>query len=309
MSDMTHERCSELLPRLLAGGLGADDAIAVELHLEGCPECRLELKGLSALAEGLTPLTDFERARLRHAVRAGLPHSDTASQEASPLWRKAAPFLSAAAALLILGFGIASLELGGADEGSDSAAGGTETSDELQGSTEDAGQAAPEGPDSVAAGEPAGVEGNQGTEAADGALSETLQAVTAPDYRSGGSFNRLRRLEHQAQTRDPYKTASQTYDPGAAGRDRRNLLSSLERSANLDGRSGKTLRACAETIFAGSTAELLPVFGAFGKLNGRSALVLGFIAASADVYDRYLLAVSSPPGDCGTARLLRGRLR
>ncbi|MBA2725811.1 MAG: zf-HC2 domain-containing protein, partial [Actinobacteria bacterium] len=135
MSDMTHERCSELLPGLLAGDLVADDAVAVELHLASCADCRLELRGVSALAEELTPLTDLERARLRRAVRAGLPHGDEASREASPLWRKAAPFLSAAAALLILGFGIASLELGGRDEGSDSAAGGVETSDELQGST------------------------------------------------------------------------------------------------------------------------------------------------------------------------------
>lgn len=310
MSDITHERCSELLPRLLAGDLAADDALAVELHLESCAGCRLELKGLSALAEELTPLTDLERARLRRAVRAGLPHSDTASQGASPLWRKAAPFLSAAAALLILGFGIASLDLGGADEGSDSAAGGAETSDELQGSAEDAGRAGPEDPNSVAAGESADVQGSDQTAGASGGAStETaLQAVATPDYRSGGTF-RLRRLEHQAQKRDPYKAASQNYDPARAARDRRELLSNLERSANRSGRSGKTLRACAETILGSSSTELLPAFGAFGELDGRSALVLGFIAASADVYDRYLLAVSSPPGDCETARLLRGRLR
>ncbi len=300
---------------LLAGELSAEQALEVESHLDGCSGCRLEVSALRSLTTDEGALTELERTRLRRAVKASLPEPAGSAEERG-LWRRAAPFLSAAAALLILGFGIASLDLGGDDSGDAASV----TGEELKGGADAGGGGAEAGraEDGNSTSASGGDRDDAGEESAAGTAGDSLSsepaapfetnAAEAPTYKSGGSFS-LDALERQARRRDPYRTAALNYAPATADRDRPEFLKGLVRSAEKSGRSGETLRDCAEAIVTNSTSELLPVFGAFGRLDARSALVLGFIAATGDAYDRYLVAISSPPEDCSDPRLLRGELR
>ena len=62
---MTSDACRELRAALGAVALGGADpaeALALRAHLDGCPECRAELRELTSVAAAL-PLADPWRAR------------------------------------------------------------------------------------------------------------------------------------------------------------------------------------------------------------------------------------------------------
>lgn len=321
MTEMTHDRCSELLPLLLAGRLDAEEALEVEHHLEGCPECRAELRGLTALASDLTPLTDFERVKLRRAVRDSLP---AAAAPRASIWSKAAPFISVAAALLILGFGLTSLDLGGTGSGDESGgmstdAGGSEISDteeaqdgpasEADGDTTTTDQIASD------AAEPEGAAG--AAEALEAAEPEEETAgfgggsgargKNYPVYKFGGQIV-PEKLESQARTGRTYRSAALALKPENVHRDREDLLATLRGHAEKSGRSGENLETCARTVTDSSSAARLPVFATFGKLETRPSLAIGFIEAGGSTYNRYLIGIWSPPTDCTDPRLLKGPL-
>jgi anti-sigma factor RsiW len=74
-----HQKTQELLPWFLTGTLDAEESVAVEQHLQGCPACRSELDGLRVFqtayaSSDVSPDTeralDKLRARLDSEVRA-----------------------------------------------------------------------------------------------------------------------------------------------------------------------------------------------------------------------------------------------
>jgi hypothetical protein len=73
MTEISHERCSELLRPFLYGDLNEAEAATVRLHLATCEDCAQERDAIAAL---LGPqddqLSELESARIRARVRAGL---------------------------------------------------------------------------------------------------------------------------------------------------------------------------------------------------------------------------------------------
>ena len=73
MTDISHERCSELLRPFMRGQLDSAAAASVRSHLESCDECALEHNALVALLETEEDrLSPLESARLRGRVRAAV---------------------------------------------------------------------------------------------------------------------------------------------------------------------------------------------------------------------------------------------
>ena len=122
--NLEHDRCSELLGPLLRGELSEQEARSVEDHIAGCEECRAEKRGLQALLGApevmkvsAEALSEIERARLHKAVSAAMPGSRTiVSEPAKPWTARIAPYLGAAAAVILLAFGVTQVDLGGSDD-------------------------------------------------------------------------------------------------------------------------------------------------------------------------------------------------
>lgn len=330
MTEMTHQRCSELLPSLLEGRLAADEAVEVERHLEGCAQCRAELRGLTALRDDLTPLTDFERATLRRAVKDALPPA----VEARPsIWSKAAPFISVAAALLILGFGLTTINLGGNDsaetaggsadagESFESGAGSaTEAEEEADSGKESAAgggdgeQAASDAAEPEAAGETLEADAPGGGEVAPGGEESGFGTTSAarrqryPVYKFGGEIV-AEKLESQAREGRVYRSAARDLKPKNADRDGNELLATLRGHAEKSGRSGENLETCARSVMDSSAGARLPVFANFGRQSERRSLAIGFIEAAGSTYDRYLIGIWTPPEGCANPQFRKGPLR
>lgn len=102
MTELTHERCSELLPAYAAGSLLEREQNEVEAHLRSCPDCSLELRGLMALqGPEIVPMTGPEREALSTAVRSAVS-APPRKGLAEWLGRRMAPALGAVA-LVVLG--------------------------------------------------------------------------------------------------------------------------------------------------------------------------------------------------------------
>ena len=116
-SELTHERCSELMADYLAGDLAPEQHRLVEDHLEDCAQCSAERAGLSALLSGEGEgLTGDERVELRAAVLgstlseepAGRSVDDESDAVVVPLGgrvARASKYLGVAALLAILAVG------------------------------------------------------------------------------------------------------------------------------------------------------------------------------------------------------------
>jgi hypothetical protein len=126
MTDLSHERCSELLAAYTSGELDARERSEVEEHLSSCRDCSLELAAIRSLgAAEIVPMTGVERDRLSAAVRHAVI---TAPRPAwSTRWgRRVAPALGAVAfaTIAIVAFTTFTND----DPLDESAAGGTSTS-------------------------------------------------------------------------------------------------------------------------------------------------------------------------------------
>lgn len=117
MTEITHERCSELLGPYSSGRL--DDAARsdVDAHLATCPDCSRELAGLTALDAGeIEPMTGPEREVITAAVRAAVLGAEPSrSARWSARWsiqwgRRMAPALGAAALMAIAVVGYVSFQ-------------------------------------------------------------------------------------------------------------------------------------------------------------------------------------------------------
>ncbi|HXN31282.1 MAG TPA: zf-HC2 domain-containing protein [Polyangiaceae bacterium] len=70
MSNLTCERCSQLLPDYLDGTLSSSDKLAFAAHIESCPRCREGLARYRAIPAVIRSVIDAPmpadvRARLR----------------------------------------------------------------------------------------------------------------------------------------------------------------------------------------------------------------------------------------------------
>jgi anti-sigma factor RsiW len=75
-----HQRTQELLPWFLTGTLDAEERVAVEQHLPGCPACRAELQSLQAfqaayVSSDMPPDTEraLDKLRARLDAEAAVP--------------------------------------------------------------------------------------------------------------------------------------------------------------------------------------------------------------------------------------------
>jgi anti-sigma factor RsiW len=138
MTEITHERCSELLGPYSTGRLDDASRGDVDSHLATCPDCSRELAGLTALRAGeVEPMTGPEREVITAAVRAavlggakpitGPMTGRSFSAGWSEGWgRRLAPALGAAALVAIAVVGYVSFQA----EESDLPTAGTATQDE-----------------------------------------------------------------------------------------------------------------------------------------------------------------------------------
>ena len=126
MTEITHERCSELLGPYSSGRVDDTARADVDAHLATCPDCSRELAGLTALRAGeIEPMTGPEREVITAAVRAAVLGG------AKPSWaehwgRRLAPALGAAALVAIAVIGYVSFQT----DDSRVPAAGTATQDE-----------------------------------------------------------------------------------------------------------------------------------------------------------------------------------
>jgi anti-sigma-K factor RskA len=114
-----HDRHGELAGPYVLGLLSADDRREFEAHLQGCPECRLEVREAELVAEGLGRAVDPQEppAGLRDRVLAAALAARPAEFPRSlrpvnrPPSRTLAPWLLAAASLAAVAFGLYSWTL------------------------------------------------------------------------------------------------------------------------------------------------------------------------------------------------------
>ena len=181
MTEITHERCSELLGSYSEGRMDDAARADVEAHLATCPDCSLELAGLTALRVGeIEPMTGPEREVITAAVRAAVAGDTGPSRSAnwSTLWgRRMAPALGAAALVAIAVVGYVSFQ---ADE-SDLPAAGTTTQEVDRSTNAPVEDATAEDADAETFGTATGTSNEAGGPAADTAQSQEMQIKAGTD--------------------------------------------------------------------------------------------------------------------------------
>ena len=290
MTDLTHERCSEQLRPLLRGELDAQQAAAVRAHLETCPGCTEEFRGVERLLAGeVEPLTELEQARLRRAleaadadlVRERVVTPAVAAVRTEPAWRRRlAPVVGIAAALLLGLAGIAYLGSGGDDDGADRAVG------EMR---EEEGQIDAFG-------------GAGGGGAPRPRFEVRRERLTTRDIARLGRrssplvmFARAYDAEDAEELADRFVAdlaeEAAAAEPEAFGRGTRAMT---EAAQNVDGEAAEnqdapaaasapvakdaaadTLQRCAAPVLERYPA--LPAYAAYARLNGRRVLLIGFV--------------------------------
>ena len=292
--NLDHDRCSELLGPLLRGELSEREARSVEDHIAGCEECRAEKRGLQALAGApevmkvsAEELSDIERARLHKAVRAAMPGSRTIVSEPPKPWTaRIAPYLGAAAAVILVAFGVTQFDLGGSDD-----EGAADGGAALRESDEDvsSGEAAPEG----VAGDAAG-EAGEDAPAPNPSFESTAGVIQREELRDFGSKE------------EPFVTFSQTYAVEDAETLGTKFLSDLDgaamRTLNTSEESlsdEDTITECGEQVLEAQDNPTLPAYAGYGQLEKKDVLMMGFVYSAEDSgpLDKFMLWIW-PRGDC-----------
>jgi anti-sigma factor RsiW len=301
MTEMSHERCSELLAAFADDRLPADQAGAVEAHLRGCEECALELRALNALRDTASrPLTESERSHLHAAVArrivtsspkaASTPVVISLDERRRRRNQKLATALGAAAALTILAASLTWMgglfgSGDGTDRGADAGAGDIEDSSEL---------AIPPG-----APAPRFAAGGRENEFALGANARTAEESAD----SSKAARRTAFIANDSQLRALgtsmfFREFSRAYPPEAAEELGEAYIADLAEEA---GSRGAHVARCARSVYEGRTGPLLPVFGTFTRYRGEDSLVIGFVYTTGEGarLDRYTIWVW-PRGSCET---------
>ncbi len=297
MTELSHDRCSELLSDFVAGRLEGRVAAAVEAHLAACSECRVEEAGLRALlAAGTETMTPEESSLLHQRVAAALSQEAAARARTRRFMPRLAPALAAAAALVLIGAGAIWLGAGTDDMG-DAAQGGA--------AVEDSGDARR----GRAEARSADVESQALPASKDGDVAAGTTSAPRPEFRgdlgsiSGDDLRALGRT-------DPLFSAfasSYTVDDAPDRRD--DFLAGLSAAA---GRERDDVEACAEVLLRNQPGNaLLPALAATARLGGTPVVVLGFVTNSEDSrpLDRFILwawridSCSAPPVDAQFGRI------
>ncbi len=302
-SQLTHERCSELLADYLARELELEQHRLVEDHLEHCAQCSAERAGLSALISGRNEgLTGDERVALRAKVLGstmaedppGPRLDDESDAVVVPLGgrgARASKYLGIAAMLAILAVGSLIVFRGGGPG--------------LTGSDDDsnAGSAVDSAEDSGDAG---GAEDSDPGAAADAAPEAKQRAMEVrprfqPDRGaiSEDDLDRLGRRNVIFQNSDAasaYATAPQSDESllsGSAPEDR------LERLAARAPESlAPDIAECGQTALDELDQPGFAAYATTAALEGTDVVVLGFVTGDRTP-DRYAV-FAFPLDDCTT---------
>ena len=275
--------CSELLTPYLKGELDAPRAGEVSEHLQGCPECRLELKGIEALhRQPPEPLTDIERGRLHSAVKQAVTASrhdrDVVGRRptGSPWAFKA---IGVAASLLVLVVGVNYVAGTGSDDKSSSKGAGSG----------DAGREGVDGPLPLARKVTGAVTPDQlvpeGYEAADA----TSDAAGAPEVADDGAGSqaasegrteterrnlRTKALANIAARSPLFQEFARSYQAEDVAALQADFVERLVEQSPADAEA--QVRTCADVIFGSQELPTLPVMALFSRIDGQAVIILGF---------------------------------
>lgn len=268
-----HERWSELLPAYVRGELSDEEAARVTEHLQECPACAAEQRGLIALAAPEPePLTEMERARMRRAVlEEAVPAPDAApaaETAPAPSDRRARlfPLLGAAAvalAIAVFAYGGGG-GLGGGDAGS--------TSDAPEGAEAEGGE---EALDAGASQDQVTMEDAAGGSAARAAPPDPTFKASIGDV----DATRLNRLGRRGLSLVVFSRALTAAD---VPRLRDDFIDRLARRAPAA--RGRQIRECAADITS-TFPNSLPAYGAVGNFTDgpqREVLILAFAWTNED---------------------------
>jgi hypothetical protein len=291
-SQLTHERCSELLADYLAKELDPEQHRLVEHHLEHCAQCSAERAGLGALRSESERLTTDERVALRAAVLeattaaepAGHRLEDESDAVVVPLGgqgSRAGKYLGIAAMLAILAVGSLFVFRGGGLTGSDDSG---DAGSAAVGEAEDSGEEA--GGDDATAGQ---AEDEPAPRRAAKDLILTFQSdrgvITEEDLdklgrRAGGVL----------------VSSTQALNSSEEGRDVENLLGRL--AARAPEALTSDVTECGRTALDELDEPGLAMYATTATLEGEDVIVLGFVTGARPP-DRYAV-FAFPRGDCTT---------
>jgi hypothetical protein len=281
-SELSHERCSEILGDFVRGELDATEAEAVERHLAHCDACSEEHSALQVLLAPLdTVLSEHERARLERNVAGELGDVIPVRRDGSSAWTKVAQSLGAVALIAIIGVGIVQLGTGGGGDDSGAANGGSDTA-ATTGQANDATKGSAEGATSAGGAVAAAPKPRP-------SFDRKLLDLTDKKFRALGKSSQLRAF-------------SDSYSADDVARLKNEYTNELALAAPTADQQ-TLVRQCAQRVFDSTESySLLPAYAADARLNGREALILGFAWTNkqAGPLDQYMLWVW-PVADCDAA--------
>ena len=301
-SQLTHERCSELLGDYLARELPSEQHRLVEDHLEHCAQCSAERAGLAALRHGdeSEGLTGDERVQLRAAVLGAVrapsrqsPLRDESDAVVVPLGgrgSRAGKYLGIAAMLAILAIGSMFVFRGGGlgmTSGDDGDAGSA------VGNAEDSSGG---GRDEDTASEEPAPEANRG----------------APDVRPRFQSDRgeiseadLDGLSRQTAFALARSNATSAFGTKAENEELSQALADRVSGTSLDrlaARAPETLASDVTECGQNALDELdrpgLATYATTATIEGEDAIIIGFVTGGRTP-DRYAI-FAFPRGDCTT---------
>ncbi len=322
---MTEDHPSHDIKAYVDGTLPAAEALALEEHLSGCPECRAELTAVRALADPSTAeLSELESAGLRKAVWEALKDEEREQPRSRTWGRRISPLLGAAALVAVVAVGAAQV-LGGAGGNESSSrstvkeenggvadpaepkggkAKGTETmgtsdgdADQERGERTDGGGESPD-------------RGQGPTAVSSDSVAASAGAAPKPVFVSDGQPVSRDDLLRLAARRPPFTSFSLSYRTVEADKLQPRFTANLARRAG--DRDADQLTACVNSAYrAAAPGRLLPAYARVGELDGTDSLVVGFVWAARDEKSlRRFQLWAWPRGDCSSTLLLeRGRIR
>lgn len=281
MSEISHERCSELLGAYVAGRLDASEQAAVDEHVSSCADCAAELVAVRALSSPHDEaLTEHERARLERGIAWELGDMIPARGERSRTWTRVAQALGAAALLAIVGVGVVQLGTGGGGENASTAAGnggGKAQNDSVRGSA--------------------------GGSTAETGANADLAPIAHPVFQRHTLALTDKKLAHLGKSSEQFHSFTE-FSSAEADRLQNDYVDELANEAPTSSQ-GDQVRRCSDQVFASTGSySLLPAYAAGARLDGKDALVLGFAWTDRPKgpLDKYMLWVW-PVADCSDVPL------
>jgi hypothetical protein len=285
--NLEHDRCSELLGPLLRGELSEREATSVEDHIAGCEDCRAERKGLEALIGArapIEPLSDLERARLHRAITEAMPagaHSarTIVPEPAKPWTARIAPYLGAAAALVLVVFGATQIDLGGSDEGGAATGGAALRESDASGGGGDGGGSAND------------------TVSGEAAVADSAPAP-GPSFQPDAGTIERESLRRFGARNEPFTTFARSYETKDAAQLTEPYLDDLA-AAGAETGDPDTIVQCGRQVLDSQDGPTLPAYAGYGEMEERDVLMMGFVYSAADSgpLDKFMLWVW-PRDDC-----------